>query len=147
MTRIIPPYLFLLLLVPLILLWVFHPDQLSMRADAPMPWDIPLIMGVIAVVWARLHFKNRAAEIHTFKEPRTLVTDGPFRFSRNPMYLGFVLILLAGAFFVNTWCALIAPAAFLAASLFLYIPYEEHVLRDKFGAVYDDYSWTTRRWF
>lgn len=146
MTRIIPPVLFLLLAMPLIALWAFHPETLVMRKDAPMPWDVVLPFGLVLLVWARIHFKGHDAEIHTFKRPNALIVDGPFRFSRNPMYLGFTLILLAGAFFVNTWCALVVPLTFLLASAFWYIPHEEQTLRNAFGAAFDDYAWQTRRW-
>lgn len=146
MQRIIPPVLFIVLLVPLIGLWMFHPETLVMRKDAAMPWDVVLPLGIAVLAWARLHFKRREAEIHTFKKPRSLVVDGPFRFSRNPMYLGLLLLLTAAAFFVNTWCALVAPLAFLLVSLFWYIPHEERNLREAFGKAYDDYAWSTRRW-
>ena len=147
MTRLIPPVLFLILLVALVPLQILHPETLVMRSDAAMPWDIPLALGLVVLIWAFLHFKRKATEIHTFKQPGQLVTDGPFRYSRNPMYLGFFLLLLGAAFFVNTWCALLAPLAFLIAAMFWYIPFEERRLRDTFGAAYDDYAWTTRRWF
>lgn len=144
--RIIPPILFLLLLIPLAGLWLYHPTELQMRNDAAMPWDVVLPIGLALLVWARLHFVKKEAEIHTFKQPSSLVTDGPFRFSRNPMYLGFALLLTAAAFFVNTWCALLAPLAFLLMAHFWYIPHEEQNMRDMFGKTYDDYAWTTRRW-
>lgn len=146
MPRLIPPILFLLLLVPLAALWAFHPDTLTLRDGRAMPWDVPLPLGLALLVWARLHFKKKGAEIHTFKSATALVTDGPFRFSRNPMYLGFAMILVAGAFYVNTWCALLVPLAFLTTSMFWYIPHEERELRRTFGSDYDAYSWNTRRW-
>lgn len=146
MRHLIPPFLFLVLLVPLALLWAFHPTTLVMRPDQAMPWDVPLPLGIALLIWARLHFRRRETEIHTFKEPTTLVTDGPFKLSRNPMYLAFFLLLLAGAFFVNTWCAMLVPLAFVGISAFWYIPHEERALRVAFGAAYDDYAWKTRRW-
>lgn len=56
------------------------------------------------------------------------------------------MMLLAGAFCVNTWCALLAPMTFLAASMLCYIPHEERELRRAFGKDHDTYSWSTRRW-
>lgn len=146
MTRMIPPVLFLLLLTPLAVLALVHPETLLMRPDRAMPWDIPLVLGLGLLIWARVHFHRQSAEIHTFRAPTGLVTDGPFRFSRNPMYLGFALLLLAGAFWVNTWCALLVPAAFLVVCTFWYIPHEERVLRQTFGEDYENYAWATRRW-
>ncbi len=146
MTRLIPPILFLILLSALIPLYAFHQPAFALRTDAAMPWDIPLILGFAILLWAFLHFKKKNAEIHTFRQPKGLITDGPFRFSRNPMYLGFFLLLLAAAFAVNTWCALLAPLGFLLASMFWYIPHEERRMRSTFGTAYDDYAWKTRRW-
>ena len=117
-----------------------------MRKDAAMPWDVPLALGVVVLLWAFAHFKRNRAEIHTFKQPRAIVTDGPYRYSRNAMYLGFGLLLLGAAFFVNTWCALLAPAVFLLVAMFWYIPHEKRRMRETFGSAYDDYAWTTRRW-
>ncbi len=146
MTRLIPPVLFLALLLALVPLYAFHPASFVMRQDMAMPWDVPLAIGAAILMWAFLHFKKKHAEIHTFRQPRSLITDGPFRFSRNPMYLGFTALLLAAAFYVNTWCALLAPLAFLLTAKFWYVPHEEHRMRASFGAAYDDYAWKTRRW-
>ena len=146
MQRLLPPVLFLILLAALGILWAVHPVGMNIRPDAAMPWDVPLALGIVILIWARVHFKKKDAEIHTFREPKSLVSDGIFRFSRNPMYLGFSLILLGAAFFVNTWCALLAPLAFLLAANFWYIPHEERTLRSIFGKAYDDYAWSVRRW-
>lgn len=147
MSRLIPPFLFLILLGALALLWAFHPETTYlMRTERAMPWDVPLALGLAVLTWARVHFKKKDAEIHTFRAPISLITDGPFRFSRNPMYLGFTLVLLGAAFYVNRWCALLAPIAFFLVSAYWYIPQEERTLRSIFGSAYDDYAWKTRRW-
>ena len=128
-----------LVLVPAVTWYLFT------ALDGALPWDVPLPLGLAILIWARTHFISKQAEIRTFKHPNTLVTDGPFRYSRNPMYLGFALLLLAGAFFVNTWCALLVPFVFLGATIFWYIPHEERMLRSAFGSDYNAYAWKTRR--
>ena len=146
MKRIIPPVLVIFLFAALAALDYFHPETLVMRKDGAMLWDIPLVLGLGILFWGFLHFSNKAAEIHTFKKPTLLVTDGPFRLSRNPMYVGFILLVLAAAFYVNTWCALVAPLVFFLAAALWYIPHEEQNLREVFGSDYDNYAWNTRRW-
>ncbi len=146
MSRLLPPIVFLLLLMPLALLWRFHPDLLQMRADRSLPWEFPLAVGLLLIAAARWQFSKSKTEINTFKEPRELVTDGLFRMSRNPMYLGFTMLLVAAAMFVNLWCALLAPLAFFTACALWYIPHEERTMRKIFGAPYDDYAWRVRRW-
>lgn len=146
MTRIIPPVLFLALLVPLALLGALHSEAFVIRADRAMPWDVPLTLGLLALIWARVQFSKSDAEIHTFRIPKMLLTGGVFRFSRNPMYLGFLLLLVGGAFFVNAWCALLVPLAFFAAASLWYIPHEERTLRAAFGPDYEAYARRVRRW-
>jgi protein-S-isoprenylcysteine O-methyltransferase Ste14 len=146
MSRLIPPILFLTLLVPVLLLRLIWPDLPVMRSERAMPWDIPLILGLAVLVWANVQFRKVDAEIHTFRTPRQLVTGGAFRVSRNPMYLGFLLLLLAAAFYANTPLALIAPLVFFVVATLWYIPHEERKLRDIFGEVYADYAGRVRRW-
>lgn len=146
MTRLIPPILAALLLLALWALGTLVAPGQTIRSGAQLPWDVPLILGLALLIWARLHFSRHRAEIHTFKAPQDLVTDGPFRFSRNPMYLAFTLLVLAGALGVNSWWALIAPLLFWLAAALWYIPHEERVLKALFGADYDTYAKRVRRW-
>ena len=146
MRRLLPPAVFLLLLISLTLLWTFHPASWAMRPERGLPWEFPLIAGAGLLLAARMQFSKSDAEINTFKTPRQLVTSGLFAFSRNPMYAGFTLLLGAAAMFVNTWCALLAPLAFFLACSFWYIPLEERNMRQTFGQAYDDYAWRVRRW-
>ena len=82
----------------------------------------------------------------TFDTPRNLVTTGLFAWSRNPMYLGFTLVLLAAALAVNMWLALLGPLAFFLAAQFWYVPFEERAARETFGVAYEIYAARTRRW-
>jgi len=75
-----------------------------------------------------------------------LVTGGIFRLSRNPMYLGFAMLLAAGAVALGNAAALIFPGLFVAALTYLQIKPEEVALRAKFGADYEQYCARTRRW-
>lgn len=146
MTRLLPPFLFLALLFPLGLLWAFHPPAAVPFETRIPPWDVPFALGVTMLIWARVQFRRADSEIMTFNAPRNMVTHGLFRFSRNPMYLGFALILLGAAMFVNFWCAYLVPAAFFAVCNWWYIPAEERNMRATFGKTYDDYAWRVRRW-
>ena len=75
-----------------------------------------------------------------------LVTSGVFRFSRNPMYVGFTAMLVGWAVCLAAPWALVGPVAFvLFTNRFQIIP-EERVMRDKFGQAYDDYQAQVRRW-
>lgn len=81
-----------------------------------------------------------------FDEPQKLVVQGLYRYVRNPMYVGVLLILLGEAwFFRSTDVMIYAGIFFLVSSLFV-IVYEERRLRWKFGEEYENYSKQVRRW-
>lgn len=80
------------------------------------------------------------------KNSTALVTSGAYRFSRNPMYVGQALIVLAWAVFLNSAWALAGPVAFaLYLNRFQILP-EESVLTEKFGSDYLAYKSRVRRW-
>lgn len=76
-----------------------------------------------------------------------LVTSGLYRFTRNPMYLGMLLVLLGGALYLQNIAALSGPLAYMLSMTFLQIKPEERVLSAKFGKPFEDYCQRTRRWF
>jgi protein-S-isoprenylcysteine O-methyltransferase Ste14 len=75
-----------------------------------------------------------------------LVTGGPFRYSRNPMYVGFTALLLAWAAWLQSSWALAGPAIFALYLTRWQILPEERALRAKFGAAFAAYEARARRW-
>jgi protein-S-isoprenylcysteine O-methyltransferase Ste14 len=75
-----------------------------------------------------------------------LVTDGLYRHTRNPMYVGLLLVLVGWALYLGHPFALVAPAAFVAYITRFQILPEERMLAAKFGAEFDDYRRAVRRW-
>ncbi|MFO0202029.1 MAG: methyltransferase family protein, partial [Alphaproteobacteria bacterium] len=63
----------------------------------------------------------------------SLVTGGVFALTRNPMYLGMILICLAAAFSLGRWPMQAAPFAFFAVANWVFIPFEEAKMRRQFG--------------
>jgi protein-S-isoprenylcysteine O-methyltransferase Ste14 len=112
------------------------------------PLGIALIVaGFVPPVWALVMFRRAGTEIEpTSPVNRALVTDGPYQFTRNPMYLGLVTITLGIAVWIGTWPMLIAPLAVFATANWVHIPFEEAKMRRQFGAAYDDYVARVRRW-
>ena len=114
---------------------------------------LPLLGMVLAAlafippVWAFLLFRREGTEIEpTSPTNRTLVTSGPYRFTRNPMYSGLVLLALGIAVWVGAWPMFIVPVAVFATANWVHIPFEEAKMRRQFGAAYDDYVARVRRW-
>jgi len=92
-------------------------------------------------------FRRRGTEIEPASEKNTLlVVEGPFRFSRNPMYLGLVAFTLGIAFCVGALPMFAVPALVFATANWLHIPFEEAKMRRQFSVSYDDYTRNVRRW-
>ena len=81
-----------------------------------------------------------------FDPPRKLVMSGPYRFVRNPMYLGAGFLLAGAALFYASTGLLLYTALFLAACHLMVIGYEEPALRKTFGGDYAAYCEQVRRW-
>ena len=106
-----------------------------------------MAVAFIAPVWAFALFRREGTEIDpTSPTNRKLVTSGPYQFTRNPMYLGLVILTLGVALWVGAWPMFIAPVAIFATANWVHIPFEEAKMRRQFGATYEDYVERVRRW-
>jgi len=105
------------------------------------------VAGGVPPILAFRTFRLAGNNIDPLAETNSdLITQGPYAFSRNPMYLGLVVIALGAAIWVGVWPMLAAPlAAFLTAN-FVHIPFEEAKLRRQFGPAFDAYAHRVRRW-
>jgi protein-S-isoprenylcysteine O-methyltransferase Ste14 len=75
-----------------------------------------------------------------------LVTGGIYRFTRNPMYVGFTALLTAWAVYLAVPAAAIGPVTFALFTTRLQIIPEERAMRSRFGPAYDEYRSRVRRW-
>jgi protein-S-isoprenylcysteine O-methyltransferase Ste14 len=75
-----------------------------------------------------------------------LVTAGIFRYSRNPMYVGFTAMLVAWAIFLGSPWGLLGPAMFVLFLTRFQIAPEERAMQAKFGTAYSEYQKRVRRW-
>ncbi len=108
---------------------------------------LPLILaGVLLDVWAASLFRDRQTSFRLRGGGASLVTDGPFGFSRNPVYLGMLAALLGLAIFLGSLTAFIYPALFFIVFQFVFIPLEEERMEGAFGEEYLDYERRVRRW-
>lgn len=120
----------------------------------PLPLDIsaPLLGAALAApglglpLWAWAHFFSKKTTPIPTREPSALVAEGPYRITRNPMYLGLLLLLASAAFFLGPPVYLLGPALFYWAIDRLFIPYEEAKLERLFGAEYAELKRKVGRW-
>ena len=102
--------------------------------------------GFIMALWSRSLFLKNSTTLQLSEAPTSLVTSGPFRISRNPLYLGMASILLGVAVLMGTLVALAFPVIFVTLIEFFIIPGEERMLENLFGEPYWDYKKSVRRW-
>jgi protein-S-isoprenylcysteine O-methyltransferase Ste14 len=105
-----------------------------------------VVIGVCLALWGSTLFKRIPTNINTFSDPDVLVTSGPFRFSRNPMYTGMVAALTGTALLTGSLIGIAVLAAFICTATYIYIPYEEARMRHVFKERYAQYARQVRRW-
>jgi len=105
-----------------------------------------ILIGLALNAWAVGTFNRLETTVIPRRPARTLAAEGPYKLTRNPMYLGFAIIYLGVAFVANAfWVLLFLPEAIVLVWL-LAIKLEEAYLRREFGAAYDEYRSRVRRW-
>jgi protein-S-isoprenylcysteine O-methyltransferase Ste14 len=147
MLRLIPP------------LWCAIYLALAGALSAVFPWrafielrilwlGIPLLIsGVLLSLSAALLFRQESTEISpTSGTNRALVVRGPYRLTRNPMYLGLVIASLGIAFCVGSLPMFAVPLLVFATTNWVHIPFEEAKMCRQFGDAFDRYTRQTRRW-
>ena len=117
----------------------------------PWPWAwlgaLAIAAGAALIAWAIGLFR-RIGTTHDVREPPTrLVTTGPYRFTRNPMYVGLTTILLGIGALVGSWPFLILPpVGFVLIVSAFFIRREERILERAFGDEYEAFRRRVRRW-
>jgi len=121
-----------------------------------MPFELTLPVKIVAValivaglgleMWAGGLFKRAGTNVVPWSPSTALVEAGPYRFSRNPMYVGFTLVYLGLALGLESPSAVILLLPCLAVMTWGVILREERYLADRFGQSYLDYKDRVRRW-
>jgi len=146
MKKILPPTFFLVCLICMVLFhWIIPIKQINI-----FPYNLTgillMIFGIALSFAGSKKFKEEDTNIDTFKNPDKLLTDGLFKYSRNPMYLGFAVALLGLVIVLST----ITPCFFFLLFVLItdkwYIKFEETKLIEHFGDQFFEYKSKVRRW-
>jgi protein-S-isoprenylcysteine O-methyltransferase Ste14 len=105
-----------------------------------------ILIGLVLLVFANGRFTRAGTGVIPFRNVSALVTDGIYRYTRNPMYLGMVAVLLGCAVTVGATVALIVPVLFAVIVERRFIRYEEQMLHNLFPEDYPAYCGRVRRW-
>jgi protein-S-isoprenylcysteine O-methyltransferase Ste14 len=105
------------------------------------------VLGFAVSVSAALLFRSEGTELNPTSETnKTLVIRGPYRYTRNPMYLGLVILTFGIALIVGSLPMFAVPVLIFATANWVHIPFEEAKMRRQFGSTYDDFTLRVRRW-
>jgi len=137
---------FIILLILSILLGLAFPAPAVLYAPYTHFGAIIIGAGLLVALWSRSLFLKSKTTLSPYELPTSLVTGGPFRISRNPMYLGMAAMLLGVSTLLGTLAAFAFPAMFVMIIDALFIPNEETKLEKTFGAKYRKYKSEVRRW-
>ena len=116
----------------------------------PAPWNLAgillILLGVGIVVQPALAFKKAETAIKPFEASSTLVRSGMYRFTRNPMYLGMLTVLLGVCILTASLSPWLMPVLFVMVIRLRFIRVEEAMLEERFGDEYLEFKRNVRRW-
>ena len=145
-TKIPPPILALVMIV-LIYLSSFFIESTTFNYQGSLS-VLVLILGLACAIPSFKLFARYETTISPLKpsDATALVTEGMYRYSRNPMYLGLLLLTIASTIWFGTWFGIIINILFIFLINFLQIIPEEEALLEIFGEEYEEYKKNVRRW-
>jgi protein-S-isoprenylcysteine O-methyltransferase Ste14 len=146
MQKLMPTTYLLFAVLLIILLHFLTPIQFILIS----PWNLigllPLLFGIWINISADRAFKRAGTTVKPFEKSSTLIQHGVFRISRNPMYLGFVSILLGISLLLRSLSPYIVVVLFAILMEAVFIPSEEKMLSEAFGDQWERYRSQVRKW-
>jgi len=144
--RIAPPILALLHIIAAFLLAWFLPLPFIVSPIVKYIGFALVVIGFLLGLSAALAFRRARTTLDPYHPVSSIVTSGVYGFSRNPIYLGFVLMVIGIPLSSGTYWGIILAPIFIMLCNRLVIEHEEAYLAKKFGTTYTDYTSRVRRW-
>jgi protein-S-isoprenylcysteine O-methyltransferase Ste14 len=144
--RLIPPVVY------------FAPFTVTWALQWWRPWTIPggvaltvaglaLVAGGIALMlWAFFTLRRANTTVIPWEQVSAMVSTGPFRFSRNPIYLADAITYIGGSLLIRSWWPLLVLPGIVLVMRRMVIDREESYLSKRFGDGYGEYQLRVRRW-
>jgi protein-S-isoprenylcysteine O-methyltransferase Ste14 len=143
--RILPPVYFITAILSMAVLHILFPIKRILPA-AYSSGGVLILIGMSLILWAARLFTKAGTAIKPFEASTKMIVSGPYRWSRNPIYLGLAIILLGIGLAFGT----LTPFAIIPLFVWLiqknFIAHEEAMLDKSFGAAYAEYKKRIRRW-
>ncbi len=144
--RILPPAYLLISILVMLGLGLLFPITWVIQPFWNLLGLLPLALGILLNLRVDRAFHQAHTTVKPFAQSSTLVTKGVYQISRNPMYLGFVLILIGISILLRSLFPYLVIAIFVLLIDQVFIRVEEKMLADEFGDQWEAYRKRTRRW-
>ncbi|MBD9375368.1 isoprenylcysteine carboxylmethyltransferase family protein [Rhizobium sp. ARZ01] len=142
-----PPIAWMLAVIAGIALdWLYPLPFLPAGVPTGWPGGILFLAGLALLIWAAMTFRRAGTQIQTTDPTTTIVDDGPYRFTRNPIYIGMFLGLIGLAVAFDSLWLIVLLVPFYLVIRYGVVAREEAYLERKFGDVYLAYKARVRRW-
>jgi protein-S-isoprenylcysteine O-methyltransferase Ste14 len=143
---VLPPLIYGAAFIVVLALRWFWPMPIHGHAVALWFGLALIVLAVAIAIWGRRTMHAAGTNISPLRPTTVLVTSGPFRFSRNPLYLALTFLYLGLTFAFNTWWGIIVLIPLFIIMHRGVVVREERYLEQKFGETYRRYRATVRRY-
>jgi protein-S-isoprenylcysteine O-methyltransferase Ste14 len=144
--KVIPPVYLLVSLVSMALLHTYFPIAQVIARPYSYAGAMLIVIGLAMGLYSAVSFNRAGTPVVPFEPSKALVTGGFYRFTRNPMYLGMVLLLIGFAVVLGTLGAFLPIPVFVLIIQEWFIKGEERFLEEIFGDQYVAFKKRVRRW-
>jgi protein-S-isoprenylcysteine O-methyltransferase Ste14 len=144
--KVVPPVYFLISLIFMTALYYLLPVVKVIPFPYAYAGILFIVFGLTIMLIAVAAFSRAKTPIIPFERSTALVVEGMYQFTRNPMYLGMVLVLTGAGVFFGVVSAFLPIPFFIRGITANFIRGEERFLEDIFGEVYVAYKQKVRRW-
>ncbi len=144
--RVPPPFIYLTSLLVGIFGGRYLPGSLPRGPFCVAAGSMIFVLGLVLALSAIMRFRNAGNDPNPNVPVNDLVVDGPFRLTRNPMYVGLALVYAAIALWTASLWALLLLVVVMLVIRYGVIAREERYMTRRFGDAYLDYTKRVRRW-
>lgn len=144
--KALPPIWFLLSIILMVGLHLLLPIRQLFFSPITYFGLIAIALGVTTILFCAYLFKRNQTAIVPFRESSYLIRENIFNYSRNPIYLGMIIILIGVWIYLGSLTPVFIIPLFSWLIQELFITEEEKMLEERFGEEYKEYKATVRRW-
>ncbi|SFO66782.1 Protein-S-isoprenylcysteine O-methyltransferase Ste14 [Mesorhizobium sp. NFR06] len=144
--KVFPPLLFVVALIVMLALRYVWPLAIGGRPFTLVLGVALAALAVAIIAWGRSTMLRGGTNVNPTLPTTTIITGGPFGFTRNPLYLGLIGLLLGIGLMFDSWWAVVALIATFPILHYGVVMREEAYLERKFGEPYRSYKASVRRY-